>query len=325
MRKRPARLQHVIGGSGLTRYLQDIRRFPLLEPQQEYVLAKRWRERGDRDAAHELITSHLRLVARMAIGFRGYGLPISEIISEGNVGLMRAIRRFEPNTGFRFANYATWWIRSAIQEYVLRSWSLVKLGTTARQKKLFFNLRKAKNGISAVGRHMRSDQAKLIASRLGVTEQDVFEMDQRLSRDVSLSCPMFEEDNPDQCQDWLVDERPSHESVLADGDEFDIRRLALHEALKGLNERERRIFEARRLAEEPVTFERLADEFAVSLARVRQIEVRAFEKVKRAVQIRVANTEISLLRSTRDLCSGQLLERKNVCAPRAPRTPEILT
>jgi RNA polymerase sigma-32 factor len=278
--------------SGLSRYLDEIRRFPMLEPQEEYMLAKRWREHGDRTAAHKLVTSHLRLVAKIAMGYRGYGLPISEVISEGNVGLMQAVKRFEPEKGFRLATYAMWWIKAAIQEYILRSWSLVKMGTTANQKKLFFNLRKAKSRISALDEgDMRPDQVKLIAKRLGVTEQDVIDMNRRLGGDASLNAPIREEGDSGEWQDWLMDDRDSQESTLAESEEMDNRRAALSDALDVLNERERRIFEARRLVDEPVTLEDLAAEFGVSRERVRQIEVRAFEKVQKAVRNRVAAME----------------------------------
>jgi RNA polymerase sigma-32 factor len=279
--------------SGLTRYLEEIRRFPMLEPHEEYMLAKRWREHGDRDAAHKLVTSHLRLVAKIAMGYRGYGLPISEVISEGNVGLMQAVKRFEPEKGFRLATYAMWWIKAAIQEYILRSWSLVKMGTTANQKKLFFNLRKAKSRISALEEgDLRPDQVKLIAKRLGVTEQDVVDMNRRLGGDVSLNAPIREEGDSGEWQDWLVDESASQEARMAESEESDNRRKALGEALSVLNDRERRIFEARRLADDPITLEELAEEFGVSRERVRQIEVRAFEKVQKAVKSRVAAMEV---------------------------------
>jgi len=289
---RAATLPILTAESGLTRYLEEIRRFPMLEPQEEYMLAKRWREHGDRDAAHRLVTSHLRLVAKIAMGYRGYGLPISEVISEGNVGLMQAVKRFEPEKGFRLATYAMWWIKAAIQEYILRSWSLVKMGTTANQKKLFFNLRKAKSKISALEEgDLRPDQVKLIAHRLGVTEQDVVDMNRRLGGDVSLNAPIREEGDSGEWQDWLVDEVSDQETRLAEHEEADNRRQALGEALSVLNDRERRIFEARRLADDPVTLEGLAAEFGVSRERVRQIEVRAFEKVQRAVKNRVAAME----------------------------------
>jgi RNA polymerase sigma-32 factor len=275
--------------SGLIKYLKRIRRFPMLEPQEEYSLAKSWRERGDSDAGHRLVTSHLRLVAKIAMGYRGYGLPISEVISEGNVGLMRAVKRFEPDKGFRLATYAMWWIKAAIQEYILRSWSLVKMGTTANQKKLFFNLRKAKSRISALEEgDLRPDQVKLIAKRLGVTEQDVVDMNRRLAGDASLNSPIHDESESGEWQDWLVDETPSQERVLLENEELDNRRQALGEALTVLDRRERRIFEARRLAEKSITLEELAGEFGVSRERVRQIEVRAFEKVEKAVRYRVA-------------------------------------
>jgi RNA polymerase sigma-32 factor len=288
-----AALPIITAESGLTRYLEEIRRFPMLEPQEEYMLAKSWREHGDRDAAHRLVTSHLRLVAKIAMGYRGYGLPISEVISEGNVGLMQAVKRFEPDKGFRLATYAMWWIKAAIQEYILRSWSLVKMGTTANQKKLFFNLRKAKSRISALEEgDLRPDQVKLIAKRLGVTEQDVVDMNRRLGGDVSLNSPIREEGDSGEWQDWLVDDSISQETRLAESEEADNRRKALGEALSVLNERERRIFEARRLADEPITLEELADEFGVSRERVRQIEVRAFEKVQKAVKHRIAAMEV---------------------------------
>jgi RNA polymerase sigma-32 factor len=280
--------------SGLIHYLEQIRRFPLLEPQDEYTFAKRWREHGDGDAAHRLVTSHLRLVAKIAVGYRGYGLPISEVISEGNVGLMQAVKRFEPEKGFRIATYAMWWIKAAIQEYILRSWSLVKLGTTASQKKLFFNLRKAKSKISALEEgDLRPDQVKIIARRLGVTEQDVVDMNRRLGGDVSLNAPIREEGDSDEWQDWLVDEVTDQETQLAESEEADNRRKALGDALTVLNDRERRIFEARRLADEPIILAELADEFGISRERVRQIEVRAFEKMQKAVKNRVAAIEIS--------------------------------
>ena len=278
--------------AGVARYLEEIRRFPMLEPQEEFMLAKRWREHEDRGAAHKLVTSHLRLVAKIAMGYRGYGLPISEVISEGNVGLMQAVKRFEPDKGFRLATYAMWWIKAAIQEYILRSWSLVKMGTTANQKKLFFNLRKAKSRISALDEgDMRPDQVKLIAKRLGVTEQDVIDMNRRLGGDASLNAPIREDGDFGEWQDWLVDDSVSQESRLAESEQSENRHKALGEALTVLNDRERRIFEARRLADDPITLEELADEFGVSRERVRQIEVRAFEKVQKAVLRRTAKIE----------------------------------
>jgi len=270
---------------GLTRYLEEIRQFPMLEPQEEYMLAKSWREHGDRDAAHRLVTSHLRLVARIAMGYRGYGLPVGEVISEGNVGLMQAVKRFDPDKGFRLATYAMWWIRAAIQEYILRSWSLVKMGTTAAQKKLFFNLRKIKGQLKALEEgDLRPDQVKQIATRLGVTEEDVVSMNRRLAGDSSLNAPVRNDAESGEWQDWLVDETIDQETALAESEERDQRRDMLNDALKSLNERERRVFEARRLADEPLTLEELSAEFGVSRERIRQIEVRAFEKVQKAVQ-----------------------------------------
>jgi RNA polymerase sigma-32 factor len=269
---------------GLTRYLEEIRQFPMLEPQQEYMLAKSWREHGDRDAAHELVTSHLRLVARIAMGYRGYGLPIGEVISEGNVGLMQAVKRFDPDKGFRLATYAMWWIRAAIQEYILRSWSLVKMGTTAAQKKLFFNLRKIKGQLKALDEgDLRPDQVKRIATQLGVTEEDVVSMNRRLAGDSSLNAPVRNDAESGEWQDWLVDDTMDQETALAESEERENRREMLNDALKGLNARERRVFEARRLAEDPLTLEELSAEFGVSRERIRQIEVRAFEKVQKAV------------------------------------------
>jgi RNA polymerase sigma-32 factor len=286
-----AALPVIAGESGLAHYLNEIRRFPMLEPDQEYMLAKRWREHADPDAAHQLVTSHLRLVAKIAMGYRGYGLPINEVVSEGNVGLMQAVKRFEPDKGFRLATYAMWWIRASIQEYILRSWSLVKMGTTASQKKLFFNLRKMKSQISALEEgDMRPDQVQTIAHKLGVTEQDVIDMNRRMSGDASLNAPLREE-GEGEWQDWLVDESASQENTLAEREESDHRLGALRVALNVLNERERRIFEARRLTDDPMTLEALSDEFDISRERVRQIEVRAFEKVQSAVKAGVAKLE----------------------------------
>ncbi len=278
-------LPSVNAEGGLARYLAEIRRFPMLEPDQEYMLAKRWREHDDPDAAHQLVTSHLRLVAKIAMGYRGYGLPIGEIISEGNVGLMQAVKRFEPDKGFRLATYAMWWIRASIQEYILRSWSLVKMGTTANQKKLFFNLRKAKGQIAAIEEgDLRPDQVSDIAEKLGVTEDDVVSMNRRLGGDASLNAPLRADgEGGSEWQDWLVDESDNQESRLAESEELDSRRRMLADALNVLNEREKRIFIARRLSDEPMTLEQLSEEFGVSRERVRQIEVRAFEKVQKAV------------------------------------------
>jgi RNA polymerase sigma-32 factor len=280
---------------GLSRYLDEIRKFPMLEPSEEFMLAKRWREHGDREAAHKLVTSHLRLVAKIAMGYRGYGLPISEVVSEGNVGLMQAVKRFEPDKGFRLATYAMWWIKAAIQEYILRSWSLVKMGTTANQKKLFFNLRKAKGRISALEEgDLHPDQVKQIATQLGVNEQDVVDMNRRLGGDASLNAPLRDEgEGGGEWQDWLVDSGQSQEQVLVEEEEGQNRLTALRNALSVLNPRERRIFEARRLSDDPITLEDLSAEFGVSRERVRQIEVRAFEKIQEAVKKNLARIETS--------------------------------
>jgi RNA polymerase sigma-32 factor len=274
------------GDGGLTRYLEEIRRFPMLEPQEEYMLAKRYLEHEDREAAHKLVTSHLRLVAKIAMGYRGYGLPIGEVISEGNVGLMQAVKRFDPERGFRLATYAMWWIKAAIQEYILRSWSLVKMGTTANQKRLFFNLRKAKSQIQALNEgDLRPDQVKEIARKLSVSEEEVVSMNRRLSGDASLNAPIRagEGESGGEWMDWLADESDSPEQLLAERDELDQRRTMLGDALNVLDDRERRIFEARRLADDPLTLEELSTEFDVSRERVRQLEVRAFEKVQKAM------------------------------------------
>lgn len=273
------------GSNGLSRYLTDIRRFPMLQPQEEYMLAKRYKEHEDSDAAHKLVTSHLRLVAKIAMGYRGYGLPIGEVVSEGNVGLMQAVKRFEPDKGFRLATYAMWWIKAAIQEYVLRSWSLVKMGTTANQKRLFFNLRKVKGQIQALDDgDLKHEHVEKIATRLGVSEAEVISMNRRLSGDSSLNAQIRADgDGGGEWQDWLVDTSESQETLLAEQEELNHRRTLLNEALDVLNERERRIFEARRLSEDPITLEDLSGEFGVSRERVRQIEVRAFEKVQAAM------------------------------------------
>jgi len=270
---------------GLARYMQEIRKYPMLEPCEEFMLAKRWQEHADQDAAEKLVTSHLRLVARIAMGYRGYGLPIGEVISEGNVGLMQAVKRFDPDKGFRLATYAMWWIRASIQEYILRSWSLVKMGTTAAQKKLFFNLRRAKSQLQALDEgDLRPDQVKKIAHRFGVTEGDVVSMNRRLAGDASLNAPVRADSEAGEWQDWLVDDAPSQEDTLAETQELNQRKGYLSNALSSLNDRERRIFEARRLADSPATLEDLSSEFGVSRERIRQIEVRAFEKVQKAVQ-----------------------------------------
>ncbi|MCR9136264.1 MAG: RNA polymerase sigma factor RpoH [Alphaproteobacteria bacterium] len=274
------------GEGGLNRYLEEIRRFPMLEPQQEYMLAKRYHEHEDTKAAHELVTSHLRLVAKIAMGYRGYGLPIGEVISEGNVGLMQAVKKFDPERGFRLATYAMWWIKASIQEYILRSWSLVKMGTTANQKRLFFNLRKLKGKIQALeDGDLRPDQVSHIATKLNVSEEEVVSMNRRLSGDASLNAPIkAAEGESGQWQDWLVDEGDDQETMLIQQDELDDRRAMLASAMDVLNDREKRIFQARRLSENPLTLEELSGEFDISRERVRQIEVRAFEKVQKAVK-----------------------------------------
>jgi RNA polymerase sigma-32 factor len=272
-------------GSSLSRYLEEIRRFPMLEPEEEFMLAKRWQEQEDSEAAHRLVTSHLRLVAKIAMGYRGYGLPLNEIISEGNVGLMQAVKRFDPDRGFRLATYAMWWIRAAIQEYILHSWSLVKMGTTAAQKKLFFNLRKLKGQMQAIDEgDLAPETVKEIAERLDVTETEVVEMNRRLEGgDRSLNVPLRVDSETDW-QDWLVDETASQETRVAEADEFDHRMSLLHRAMGVLNERERHILTERRLKDEPTTLEELSGEYGISRERVRQIEVRAFEKLQRAIK-----------------------------------------
>ena len=272
------------GAAGAGRLIAEARRFPTVGPEEEYMLAKRWREHGDHEAAHRLVTSHLRLVVKIALSYRGYGLPIADVMSEGNFGLMQAVNRFDPDRGFRLTTYAIWWIRASIQEFILRSWSLVRMGTTANQKKLFFHLRKAKNKISVLDDgDMRPDQVEAIAKRLGVAEQEVIEMNRRLGGDASLNAPTREDSGAGEWQDWLLDETPSAERALMESEEFDARRKALGEALSVLSRRERRIFAARRLAEEPLTLDQLAGELGVSRERVRQIETRAFEKVRQRV------------------------------------------
>ena len=269
----------------LSRYLQEIRKFPLLEPQEEFMLAKRWREHGDSQAAHRLVTSHLRLVAKIAMGYRGYGLPVSELISEGNVGMMQAVKRFDPDRGFRLATYAMWWIRASIQEYILHSWSLVKMGTTAAQKKLFFNLRKLKGQMQAIEEgDLSPENVKKIATELSVSEEDVVNMNRRLAApDHSLNAPL-KIDGDGEWQDWLVDETDSQEIVLAEQQELSKRRKLLSHAMRSLNARERHILTERRLKDEPTTLEDLSKEYGISRERVRQIEVRAFEKLQRAIK-----------------------------------------
>jgi len=269
----------------LGRYLQEIRRFPMLTADEEYVLAKRWREHGDTEAAHRLVTSHLRLVAKIAMGYRGYGLPVSELISEGNVGMMQAVKRFEPDRGFRLATYAMWWIRAAIQEYILHSWSLVKMGTTAAQKKLFFNLRRLKAQMRQIDEgDLPPESVTQIAKRLDVTEDDVVQMNRRLAApDHSLNAPVRQE-GAGEWQDWLVDPSETQEEVLAESEELGKRSQLLTEAMQGLNQRERHILEQRRLKDEPATLEDLSQEYGISRERVRQIEVRAFEKLQKAIK-----------------------------------------
>jgi RNA polymerase sigma-32 factor len=266
-------------------YLRQIRKFPLLEAEEESSLARRWHENADGQAMHKILTSHLRLVPHVARSYRGYGLPFSELVSEGNVGLIQAAKRFDPEKGARFSTYAVWWIKAAIQEYILRSWSLVKIGTTSSQRTLFFKLRQTKNRIAAFQEgQIRPDQAKAIAEHLGVDERDVFEMDQRLNGDISLNVPARDDDHANEWQDRLVDERPNQEKLLADNDEFEHRHQALREALSTLGDRERYVFEMRRLADEPLSLEMLASKLDISPERVRQIEARAFEKVCKAVR-----------------------------------------
>ncbi len=275
-----------IGAEGnLQRYLNQIREFPMLEQEQEYMLAKSWREHGDRDAAHQLVTSHLRLVAKIAMGYRGYGLPVNELISEGNIGMMQAVKRFDPERGFRLATYAMWWIRAAIQEYILHSWSLVKMGTTASQKKLFFNLRKLKGKLQAFEEgDLSPENVEKIATELNVPEQDVVSMNRRLAgADNSLNAPL-KADGDGEWQDWLEDDSDSQEEMLAESEELDIRRELLTDAMKTLNDRERRILTERRLKDDPKTLEDLSQEFGVSRERVRQIEVRAFEKLQKSMR-----------------------------------------
>ena len=278
-------LPSLVSDSNLARYLAEIRQFPMLEQSEEFMLAKRWQEHQDTEAAHKMVTSHLRLVAKIAMGYRGYGLPMSEVISEGNVGLMQAVKRFNPDKGFRLATYAMWWIRAAIQEYILHSWSLVKIGTTAAQKKLFFNLRRVKGQLKALEEgDLRPETVKEIATRLDVPESDVVDMNRRLAApDHSLNAPV-RMDGEGEWQEWLVDETDSQETMLAESQEFGRRQKLLDRALKLLNPRERRILSERRLKDEPTTLEDLSKEFGISRERVRQIEVRAFDKVQRAIR-----------------------------------------
>jgi RNA polymerase sigma-32 factor len=287
-----AALPVMTGEGGLSRYLTEIRRFPVLKPDEEFMLAKRYQEYQDPAAAHRLVTSHLRLVAKVAMGYRGYGLPIPDVVSEGNIGLMQAVKRFDPDKGFRLATYAVWWIKASIQEYILRSWSLVKMGTTANQKKLFFNLRKAKSKLSALGDgDLHPDHVTTIATRLGVERAEVIEMNRRLGGDASLNITFADDGQGAEWQDLLADESDNQESILMRSEESDNRHVALGQALGTLNERERRIFEARRLHDEPLTLEELSEEFGVSRERVRQIEARAFEKIQSAVKRNLAVIE----------------------------------
>jgi RNA polymerase sigma-32 factor len=275
----------------LSRYLDQIRAFPMLKPNEEYMLAKAWKEKGDVAAAHQLVTSHLRLVAKIAMGYRGYGLPVADLISEGNLGMMHAVKKFEPEKGFRLATYAMWWIKAAIQEYILRSWSLVKIGTTAGQKKLFFNLRRIKGQIQAIDDgDLKPEQVTQIATQLNVTEDEVMSMNQRMAgNDRSLNVPLSRDgEGGGEWQDWLQDDSPDQEATFADHEEYDARKNLMLDAMQGLNPREQRILAARRLSEPPLTLEDLATEFNISRERIRQIEVRAFEKLQKAVRDKAA-------------------------------------
>ena len=279
----PANIPALGPDASLNRYLSEVRKFPLLAPEEEYMLAKRWQEHQDPEAATRLVTSHLRLVAKIAMGYRGYGLPVSELIAEGNIGLMQGVKKFEPERGFRLATYAMWWIKASMQEYILRSWSLVKIGTTAAQKKLFFNLRRMKGKLAAIeDGDLHPDDVKKIATDLGVPEEDVVQMNRRMAKggDTSLNAPL-REDGEGEWQDWLADDGPSQETVAADKQEADIRHDLLREALLTLNDRERHILTQRRLIDEPQTLEDLSQEYEISRERVRQIEVRAFEKLQK--------------------------------------------
>ncbi|QUT04209.1 RNA polymerase sigma factor RpoH [Sphingobium phenoxybenzoativorans] len=290
----PATVPALGGDASLNRYLSEIRKFPLLTPEQEYMLAKRYAEHQDPDAAAQLVTSHLRLVAKIAMGYRGYGLPVSELISEGNIGLMQGVKKFEPDRGFRLATYAMWWIRASIQEFILRSWSLVKMGTTAAQKKLFFNLRRMKNSIEAFeDGDLHPDDVEKIATHLGVTNEEVISMNRRMAMggDTSLNVPL-REDGEGQWQDWLADDGPLQDERVADAQEKDLRHDMLIEAMDDLNDREKHILAERRLAEEPKTLEELSQVYGVSRERVRQIEVRAFEKLQKAMT-RIAGDKLS--------------------------------
>jgi len=292
----PATIPALGGDASLNRYLSEIRKFPVLKPDQEYMLAKRLQEHGDAKAAEQLVTSHLRLVSKIAMGYRGYGLPVSELISEGNIGLMQGVKKFDPDRGFRLATYAMWWIRASMQEFILRSWSLVKIGTTAAQKKLFFNLRRMKNNLQAFeDGDLNQEALQKIATDLGVSEEEVNNMNRRMAMggDTSLNVPM-REDGDGQWQDWLVDDTPLQDERVADAQEGDMRHALLSEAMDSLNEREKHILTQRRLIEEPQTLEELSQTYSVSRERVRQIEVRAFEKLQKAM-LRIAGEKRLLL------------------------------
>ena len=292
----PATIPALGGDASLNRYLSEIRKFPVLKPEQEYMLAKRLQEHGDAKAAEQLVTSHLRLVSKIAMGYRGYGLPVSELISEGNIGLMQGVKKFDPDRGFRLATYAMWWIRASMQEFILRSWSLVKIGTTAAQKKLFFNLRRMKNNLQAFeDGDLNQEALQKIATDLGVSEEEVNNMNRRMAMggDTSLNVPM-REDGDGQWQDWLVDDTPLQDERVADAQEGDMRHALLSEAMDSLNEREKHILTQRRLIEEPLTLEELSQTYSVSRERVRQIEVRAFEKLQKAM-LRIAGEKRLLL------------------------------
>jgi RNA polymerase sigma-32 factor len=292
----PATIPALGGDASLNRYLSEIRKFPVLKPEQEYMLAKRLQEHGDAKAAEQLVTSHLRLVSKIAMGYRGYGLPVSELISEGNIGLMQGVKKFDPDRGFRLATYAMWWIRASMQEFILRSWSLVKIGTTAAQKKLFFNLRRMKNNLQAFeDGDLNQEALQKIATDLGVSEEEVNNMNRRMAMggDTSLNVPM-REDGDGQWQDWLVDDTPLQDERVADAQEGDMRHALLSEAMDSLNEREKHILTQRRLIEEPQTLEELSQTYSVSRERVRQIEVRAFEKLQKAM-LRIAGEKRLLL------------------------------
>jgi RNA polymerase sigma-32 factor len=292
----PATIPALGGEASLNRYLSQIRQFPILAPEEEYMLAKRWQEHQDPAAAAKLVTSHLRLVAKIAMGYRGYGLPVSELISEGNIGLMQGVKKFEPDKGFRLATYAMWWIRASIQEFILRSWSLVKIGTTAAQKKLFFNLRRLKGKLNAMeDGDLKPDDLKSIATTLGVTEDEVTSMNRRMAMggDTSLNAPLREE-GEGEWQDWLTDDGPIQDEIVAEREERDIRHDLLTDAMKGLNEREKHIITERRLTDEPRTLEELSHVYGISRERVRQIEVRAFEKLQKAIKNRAIEQRLLL-------------------------------